>query len=292
MGSRYGGLKQLDPVGPDGETILDYSVFDALQAGFDRVVFVIRRDFEAEFRARIGARYVNRLCVDYAFQRIDDLPSPFTPPSERVKPWGTGHAVWCAREVLGDSPFALLNADDFYGRDALHTLARFLTLPTEATPPAGALAGYRLSDTLSAHGSVARGVCAIGPGGELESIVEHTAISRNEAGAIISADHGPLSERTIVSLNCWALPAGTAARFEPLFIHFLQANRDRPGAEFYLPAAIADLIGAGELSVHCLPVRSRWFGITYRSDHPAAVAAVRELVARGDYPAPLWSPSA
>lgn len=296
MGSRYGGLKQIDPVGPSGETVLDYAVFDAIRAGFTRVVFVIRRDFEAHFREKIGARYAGRIGVDYVFQSVDALPTGFAPVGGREKPWGTGHAVWCAREAVTDN-FAVINADDFYGVDSFRRLANFLrTKPGAgaAGREAFAIVGFRLSNTLSEHGTVSRGVCAVSPAGELTSIVEQTSIAPADIGSA-----GRFSGAEIVSMNCWGFTPALFTRLDAQLRTFLEqaigvAGRpvapkvDSLKAEFYLPAAVSTMIGHGEATVTVLPTDSSWFGVTYREDKPRVSAAIAGLVATGAYPARLF----
>jgi len=277
LGSRYGGLKQLDPVGPGGETILDYAVFDAVRAGFGRVVFVIRRDFEAAFRAQVGSRYEGRIEVAYAHQALDDLPPGFRPPAGREKPWGTGHAVWCARALLADS-FAVINADDFYGGDSFAQLARFLARPQPPGPAQFAMVGFRLGQTLSEHGTVARGVAAV-VGGRLQALVERTDIAAADVGP-----GRPYSGAEIVSMNCWGFTPALFASLDRQLREFLAANAGEARAEFYLPAAVAGMIAAGEAVVEVLPTAAAWFGITYREDQPRVRAAVAELVRRGLYP--------
>ena len=280
MGSRYGGLKQIDPVGPGGETVLDYAVFDALRAGFTRVVFVIRRDFEAIFREKIGARYAGRADVDYVFQSLEALPPGFTPPAGREKPWGTGHAVWCARAALGEN-FAVINADDFYGADSFAQLARFLA------PARGgdfAMVGFRLANTLSEHGVVSRGVTAAGPDQALHSIVEHTGIAPEEVGP-----GRKFSGEEIVSMNCWGFTPALFAGLDPQFREFLAARGGEPKSEFYLPAAVSAMIGRGGAQVRVLPTASTWFGVTYREDKPRVQAAIAGLVQAGLYPEKLWA---
>jgi NDP-sugar pyrophosphorylase family protein len=280
MGSRYGGLKQIDPVGPGGETVLDYAVFDALRAGFTRVVFVIRRDFEALFREQIGARYAGRAAVDYVFQSLDALPPGFTPPAGREKPWGTGHAVWCARDALPGN-FAVINADDFYGADSFAQLARFLTA---ARGGDFAMVGFRLANTLSEHGAVSRGVTAAGPDQALRSIVEHTGIAPEDVGP-----GRKFSGEEIVSMNCWGFTPALFAGLDAQFREFLAARGGEPKSEFYLPAAVSALIGRGEAKVRVLPTASTWFGVTYREDKPRVQAAIAGLVAAGRYPGKLWA---
>ncbi len=283
MGSRYGGLKQIDPVGPCGETVLDYAVFDARRAGFTRVVFVIRREFEALFREKIGARYAGKMEVDYVFQALDALPPGHTPPAGREKPWGTGHAVWCARGALTDN-FAVINADDFYGADSFAQLAAFLRGASAGAKVAEfAMAGFRLENTLSEHGAVSRGVTTAAPDGALVSIEERHGITAAEVGP-----GKTYSGREFVSMNCWGFTPALFAGLDAQFRDFLTARAGEPKAEFYLPAAVSAMIGKGEAAVRVLPTESAWFGVTYREDKPRVEAAVAALVAAGTYPAPLF----
>jgi NDP-sugar pyrophosphorylase family protein len=283
MGSRYGGLKQLDPVGPAGETILDYAVFDAIRAGFGRVVFVIRRDFEADFRGKIGARYAGRVSVDYVFQSRDELPGGAVPPAGREKPWGTGHAVWCARGAI-TGPFAVVGADDFFGAEAFRQLAAFLTRP--AGPPGRphrfAMVGYRLDRTLSEHGTVSRGLCRVGADARLVSIEERHGID----GAALAA--GGLRGDETVSMNCFGFTPALFAALEVQLRAFLAARGADLKAEFYLPAAVSAMIAQGEATVDVLPTGDSWFGVTNRADKPRVEAALAALVAAGVYPAKLF----
>jgi UTP-glucose-1-phosphate uridylyltransferase len=278
MGSRYGGLKQIDPVGPSGETVLDYAVFDAIRAGFGRVVFVVRREFEESFRSAVTAKYSGKIAVDLVYQSVDDLPQGFDVPAGREKPWGTGHAVWCAREALS-GPFAVINADDFYGARSFTGLAAFLA---RATGSEFAIVGFSLANTLSENGTVSRGVCEV-KGGRLSSITEQKAIERADVGK-----GRRFSGNEIVSMNFWGF---TPAVFEGLdtgLRAFLAASGSDPKAEFYLPAAISDLISKGSATVDVIPSADAWFGITYREDRPHVAAAVKELVASGQYPERLF----
>lgn len=286
MGSRYGGLKQIESVGPAGETILDYGVFDAVRAGFGRVVFVIRDSFEAEFRTRIGARYEGRIEVGYAFQDSGDLPGRFQAPPGRVKPWGTGHAVWCARRCV-DGPFAVINADDFYGREAFARLAGFLRSPSTASRPSFAIAAYRLDQTLSENGAVARGICDVGLDGKLQSVTEQTGILPEQVGPgrRYAAD-------TTVSMNCWGFTPALFSELEQELREFLQAHQTDLKAEFYLPAAVSALIAKRKAEVTVLRTTATWHGVTYREDKPRLVAALQAMIARGDYPAALTAPLA
>ena len=278
MGSRYGGLKQIDPVGPSGETVLDYAVFDAMRAGFGRVVFVIRREFEGAFRSAVTAKYSGGIGVGYVHQSADDLPPGHGVPPGREKPWGTGHAVWCARSAV-DGPFAVINADDFYGASAFSRLGAFLG---GAGDSRFAMVGFRLANTLSENGTVSRGVCRV-EDGVLASITEERSIARGDVGPGLRFSGGEL-----VSMNFWGF---TPALFEGLgrgFGAFLSERGGDPGAEYFLPSAVSGLISAGEASVEVLSSEATWFGVTHREDRPRVVAALAELVRRGDYPARLF----
>jgi UTP-glucose-1-phosphate uridylyltransferase len=287
MGSRYGGLKQIDPVGPSGETIIDYSVYDALRAGFGRLVFVIRHDIESSFRETVGARFESQIAVDYVFQDLDRLPPGFTPPPSRTKPWGTAHAVLMAAETIRE-PFAVINGDDFYGKNSFRILGQHLA----SGSPDFAMVGFVLRNTLSEFGSVARGVCRTTPDDFLESVVELTHIEPDGAGARHTDRAGvrhPLTGGEIVSLNTWGF---TPAIFEHLrreFSAFLQTRGQDPKAEFFIPTAVNTLVNSGQARVKVLRTPDSWFGITYREDRPRVIESVRRLVARGDYPSRLWS---
>ena len=286
MGSRYGGLKQLDPVGPAGETLLDYSVHDALRAGFDRVVFLIRRDIEKEFRAMIGARYEGKVSVGYAFQQLDDLPPGFTAPSGRTKPWGTAHAVWCAREAIA-APFVAINADDFYGADSFRQMGVFLSaVDTFAHPADFAMAGYRLDKTLSEHGTVARGICDVGADGLLRGVEEFTDLTRRADGVIASGDR-TFAPDTPVSMNFWGFTPQIFPLLDNVLREFLTQHAASEKAECYIPSAVADMITADEATVRVLPTDADWFGVTYREDRPRVVESIAKLVAAGTYPAGL-----
>ncbi len=284
MGSRYGGLKQMDPLGPGGETLLDYSVYDAMQSGFARVVFVIRRDFEDDFRERVGRRFEERIDVGYVFQELNDLPGGFGVPEDRLKPWGTGHAIWCAREAV-DMPFLAINADDFYGRPAIHGVGEFLQgQPLDGT--AFCMAGYRLAATLSGAGTVSRGICRVSNDGVLESVKEFTKLEA-DGGHIVDRSVGAVftgEER--VSLNCWGFTPAIFPKLEELFEAFLAGSASGGSAEFYIPNAVEELVRTERAVVHVLPTESPWFGVTYREDRTIVVAALAGLSA--DYPSPLW----
>ena len=294
MGSRYGGLKQVDPVGPSGEAILDYSVFDAVRAGFGKVVFVIRHDFDAEFREKIGRKFEKMIQVDYCYQDINDLPAPYAVPAGRAKPWGTAHATRAARTAVKE-PFALINADDFYGRDAFEKLSKFLSgLGSTLTDPKlhFAMVGFRLDLTLSENGSVARGICDIAPDGTLKSVTEMTKLVKAGDTAENREDEAnpvkvPLDAR--VSMNCWGFSAGIFAELESRFPAWLAANGTKEKSEWYIPFVVDELIKEGKADCHVLPTDSSWFGVTYREDKPAVEASIRRLVAAGEYPPNLFA---
>jgi len=271
MGSRYGGLKQLDPVGPSGEIILDYSVTDALKAGFNKVVFVIRREMLEQFQESVGSRYEDRLAVGYAFQELEPLPGGRVSPVGRAKPWGTGHAVLAAvRAVQG--PFAVINADDYYGPSGFVQLARFLS---SAAQGEYAMVGYRLEKTLSEHGSVSRGICRADADGFLIDITERTSIARTGEG-IVAQGNSPvtLTGEEPTSMNFWGFTPGLFAHLERLFEEFLEERGGDPKAEFYLPAAVSSLIASGEATVRLLRSEDPWYGLTYPEDKAAVVKAL------------------
>jgi NDP-sugar pyrophosphorylase family protein len=282
MGSRYGGLKQLDPVGPKGETLLDYSVHDAIRAGFRRVVFLIRRDIEKEFREKVGARYDGKVTVGYAFQELNDLPGGFSPPAGRTKPWGTAHAVWCARDAVAEN-FAAINADDFYGAQTFRVMAEFLRgTDANARPAQFAMAAFRLGRTLSEHGTVARGICEVGPDELLRSIEELTDIARRSDGEIASSGR-VLREETPVSMNFWGFSPQVFPLLEKELLRFLAADGGSDKAECYLPSAVTGMMESGAAQVRVLPTASDWFGVTYREDRERVVRSIAALTAGGDY---------
>jgi len=291
IGSRYGGLKQVDPLGPGGEFVMDYAVFDAWRAGVERVVFVIRRDMAEDFHALRGARYATRLRVDYAFQELGDLPDGQQPPPGRTRPWGTGHAARAARQVI-DAPFLCINADDFYGRRAIAALAEFLRQPAEPGPDRHAMVAFRLRNTLSEHGTVSRGVCQVSADGLLAGIREHPAIARRGGG--IHEKVGAGSVRTFsgderVSLNLWGFRPGILAELDARFAEFFRLHLHDLKAEFQLPKVVDELIHERRATVRVLDTDDAWFGVTHREDRPAAQTRLAELAAAGVYPTPLWS---
>jgi NDP-sugar pyrophosphorylase family protein len=287
MGSRYGGLKQMDGVGPSGETLLDYSVFDAIRVGFQRVVFVIRRDFEEAFREGVGNRFEDRIDVGYVFQQLNDLPDGFSVPDGRSKPWGTGHAIWCARSAV-DSPFLAINADDFYGAAAIRSVGDFLSIQSSESTDY-CLAGYPLASTLSPSGHVSRGVCEVSDDGLLAGIREHTRIERTPLEIVDQADGTRLTGNALVSMNCWGFTPAVFPELEAQFAGFLAQQGKEEKSEFYIPEAVATCIRTGKARVRVIPAGNRWFGVTYREDRPSVVQAVADLHADGEYPTPLWS---
>jgi UTP-glucose-1-phosphate uridylyltransferase len=290
MGSRYGGLKQIDPMGPSGETILDYSVFDALRAGFGKVVFIIRPDFEKDFRERIAAKFAGRIEVGFAFQTIDQLPVGFSVPAGREKPWGTTHAILCARDAV-TTPFAVINADDFYGRDSYATLGRYLAaISNEST--AYAMVGFTLKNTLSEHGTVARGVCQSDAAGNLTDIQELTKIAKLAHGAEHHGDNGQvvaLTGEEPVSMNMWGFTPAIFPQLEADFRAFLTAKGSEMKSEAYIPMSVGALIRASQATCQVLRSDSTWFGVTYREDKPIVQASIAQQVSSGAYPSSLWA---
>jgi len=289
MGSRYGGLKQVDPVGPSGEAILDYSVFDAIRGGFGKIVFVIRKDFEAEFKEKVGAKYAGVIPVDYCYQDMADLPAPYVVPDGRTKPWGTAHATRAARGTVKE-PFAVINADDFYGRDAMAKLGSFLS-SVDPESLHFSMVGYKLSLTLSENGSVARGICDVSSEGTLVGVTEMTKLVRAGDVAENREDEAnptkvPLDAR--VSMNCWGFTPRLFAELEERFPKFLAARGTEMKSEWYIPFVVDELIKEGRADCAVLPTDSSWFGVTYREDKPYVVAEIGKLVAAGEYPPCLF----
>jgi dTDP-glucose pyrophosphorylase len=287
MGSRYGGLKQIDPVGPNGETIIDYSIYDALRAGFGKLVFVIRRDLERPFRELVGQRFEHRLPVHYVFQELGDLPPGFVPPPNRSKPWGTAHALLAGQSAIQE-PFAAINADDFYGAQSFALLAAHLSSGSADY----AMAGFVLRQTLSDFGSVARGVCKVGPDSCMKSIVELTKIERDGIGAKNTDSAGHVTKLTgdeAVSMNCWGFTPAVFPALRAHFAAFLERSGRDEKAECYIPNAINELVVSGQARVRVLRTGAPWFGITYREDHARVVHSIRQLIARGEYPERLWA---
>lgn len=288
IGSRYGGLKQIDPVGPSGEIVIDYSIYDAIRAGFGRVVFIIRREIEAAFRAISDAHFAGRIPCDYVFQELDRLPPGFSVPPDRKKPWGTGHALLCCRDAVRE-PFAAINADDFYGRQSFVALANYLRgVRPDSTDYA--LVGFTLRNTLSEHGSVARGICEVNADGWLTSIAERLKIEKVGSAARYEADGAwhPLTGDEPVSMNMWAFTPRLFESLDAGFRRFLPGALTQPKAEFLIPTHIGDEVAAGRARVRVLSTSEHWLGVTYPEDKPAVAAGIRERIALGEYPENLW----
>ncbi len=287
MGSRYGGLKQMDELGPSGETIIDYSVYDAVKAGFGKVVFVIREDFEKEFREKVSNKYRSEIEVVHVYQAIDTPIEGIDYKTEREKPWGTGHAV-LVTELVIDEPFAAINADDYYGIDSFQTMARFLE--NEVSEDHYGMMGYLLENTLSQHGTVSRGVCQSDDRGYLVDVVERTKIGREE-GKVYYWDTGepePLDPRSPVSMNFWGFHPDVFRHIRRYFAEFAVNNKDNPKAEFYIPLYVNNLLQEGLMRMSVLETSDKWFGITYKEDKPIVMESFRKLHEEGKYPAKLW----
>ncbi len=290
IGSRYGGLKQIDPIGDHGELIIDYSIFDAVRAGFDRCVFVIRPEIEPDFRAVIGRRVEHLIDCVYVHQELTTgLPPGCRLPPDRIKPLGTAHAVIACENAVNE-PFAVINADDFYGADAFRQLAAFL----KAQPCKGtdyAMVAYRLRNTLSEHGSVARGICSVSGDGWLQDVTEHTAIARSADGIHSQRDDGcrhSLDGERLVSMNCWGFTPSLFAYLETEFPVFLENLSRQPTSEFFLPTVVNALLQRNACRVRVLPTDAQWFGVTYPDDKPSVRKRVRAMAAGGEYSSPLW----
>jgi len=289
VGSRYGGLKQIEPVGPSGEIMLDYSVFDAIRAGFGKVVFIIRHDIEKDFQEAIGAHFVNRIPVEYVYQERTDLPAGFAVPPDRTKPWGTGHAVLRCKTAVKE-PFAVINADDFYGAKSYDVIARYLqTLAPQANTYA--MVGFQLVNTLSAHGSVTRGICEVDAHHMLNSVAERFKIEKTADGARYENEHGQwvaLQGHEIASMNMFGFTPTLFGFLDEKFPVFLNKSADHPKAEFLMPAIADELIRERKITMRVLATPEKWFGVTYKEDKPFVASGIRRLVENGVYPEKLW----
>ena len=290
MGSRYGGLKQLDGLGPNGETIMDYSIFDAIRGGFGKIVFVIRRDFEQDFRDKVLSKYEGHIPTELVFQAIDDLPEGFTCPADRAKPWGTNHAVLMGKDVIKE-PFAVINADDFYSRDAFAVMGKWLNELPEGSTGKYSMVGFRICNTLSENGTVARGVCGKNEAGMLTDVVERTEIMRVDGAICYKDENGewqPVGEETPVSMNFWGFTPDYFNYSEAQFVDFLKENIDKPKSEFFIPLVVDTLINSGKATCEVLDTTAKWFGVTYAADRPGTVEKIQALVDAGEYPAKLF----
>ena len=290
MGSRYGGLKQIDPVDQGGHIIMDFSIYDAKQAGFEKVIFIIKKANEKDFKESIGDRMAKIMDVDYAFQELTDLPEGFSVPEGRVKPFGTAHAILSCRDKI-DGPFAVINADDFYGAEAYKTIGDYLAQLGESRN-SYCMVAYDLNKTLSENGTVSRGVCGVDPKGDLTSMVERTQIERMPDGRIVFHDNGadePLSEDTPVSMNLFGFTPDFFTYSKEYFKVWFEANKDNIKSEFYIPTMVNKLIGDGTATLRVLRSAAQWHGVTYKEDKPALVASIEKMIAEGKYPRNLWA---
>jgi NDP-sugar pyrophosphorylase family protein len=287
MGSRYGGLKQIDPLGPNGETIIEYSIYDAIQAGFGKVVFVIRESFADAFKAQFSGKFDGKIEVAYAYQDVNTPVEGIDNLPEREKPWGTMHAVLVAHDVINE-PFAVINADDFYGADGFHQIADFLN--NKCTPDTYTMVGYVLRNTLSPNGHVSRGVCVADGNNCLATVNERTKIHWEGDKVVYQegdAKH-EVNPDSVVSMNFWGFHPNIFEQSRHMFIDFVKANRDNPKAEFFIPLVADNLIASGGARFHILTSNDLWYGVTYQEDRPGVVEAFQKLTAEGRYPSPLW----
>lgn len=292
MGSRYGGLKQLDGLGPNGETIMDYSIYDAIQAGFGKIVFVIRKDFEEQFREQVLSKYEGHIPAELVFQGIDALPEGFTVPEGREKPWGTNHAVLMAKDVIKE-PFCVINCDDFYNRDCFKVIGKFLADLPEGSTHRYAMVGFRVGNTLSENGTVARGICSKDAQGNLSTVVERTEIERRDGHVQYKDEQGQwvtVADSTPVSMNVWGFTPDYFDHSEAYFREFLSdpKNMENKKSEFFIPLMVNKLINDHTATVQVLDTTSKWFGVTYAADRPGTVARIQSLVDEGIYPARLF----
>ena len=293
MGSRYGGLKQIDPVGACGEKIIDYSLFDARRAGFKKAVFIIKEELLPDFQEAVFQKASQYMEIQWAFQKLEDVPEGVSVPEGRVKPWGTGHAALTGARLLGDAPYAVINADDFYGREAFEKMYAFLKAAKDGEKLDFSMVGFYLRNTVTEHGSVSRGVCQTREG-MLEGIVERTRIERREGGIAYTEDEGrtwvPLAPDTVVSMNFWGFTPGFTGALERDFRRFFQEDvPENPlKAEFFLPFVVNDLLSQGKAQVSVLSSADKWYGVTYQQDKETVVKAIGEMTQAGVYPSPLW----
>ena len=294
LGSRYGGLKQLDPMTEAGNFIIDFSVYDAIRAGFDHVVFIIKEENLELFKETIGNRIAKKIRVSYAFQAVTDLPDGLKLPEGRTKPWGTGHAIYCAKDMIKDN-FAVINADDFYGRDTFAQLSKHLSrTDLSDTTAHHCMVGFRVGNTLTENGTVSRGVCEVDEKGMLQQVVERTKIEKRDTCAAYLNDDGEtwteLDFDTIVSMNCWGFTPDIFKKLEDEFREFYHKNSNNPlKSEFYLPFAVQQQKDEGLCDVRVYPTQSRWYGVTYSDDKPGVKAAIQAMIDAGEYPADMWA---
>ena len=288
MGSRFGGLKQVEPVGPNGEAIIDYTIFDAIRAGFGKVVFVIRESFADAFKEKFEAKLSGKIDVEYVFQELENLPEGFSLPEGREKPWGTAHAILVAKDVINE-PFCAINADDFYGQGAYQIMADFLN--NSVQEQIFSMIGYQLKNTLSEHGSVSRGICTANENDNLVKIVEtHKIFKRGDAAVSIPEDGTeiPLTGNEKASMNFWGFHPSIFTTLENKFVKFLETEIDKPKSEMYIPSVVFEMIEDNEVEVKVLEANSPWFGVTYKEDKPIVVNKIDALIKEGVYPEKLW----
>ncbi len=293
MGSRYGGLKQMDPIGPCGEVILHYSIYDAMQAGFRRVIFLIKHEIEADFRSMVGNPVSRHMSVEYAFQQLDALPAGFTPPAGREKPWGTGHAVLCCRDLI-DAPFCVINADDYYGPSAFRQAYATLQYARDDEKKRYMMVGYLLRNTVTSHGHVARGICEVNENGYLQRVTETTHIVTCCDGILYTEDNKTyyrLDNDTLVSMNMWGFTPSLLDQLESDFTRFLETSaKENPlKSEFFLPTVVSGMLEREEATVRVLSSLDKWYGVTYREDKPEVMAAIAGMTEDGKYPKPLFA---
>lgn len=293
MGSRYGGLKQIDPVDEQGNIIMDFSIFDAKEAGFKKVIFIIKETIEKEFKENIGRRMEQNMEVEYVYQELDKLPSGFSIPNGRIKPWGTGHAILCCKDVIRE-PFAVINADDYYGKQAFREIYRHLTTHGDSDKYQYAMVGYHLNNTMTEHGYVARGICSVDEKGKLADIHERTHIERRGNDGAYTEDEGAtwitLPGETVVSMNLWGFTPGILSELDKRFAAFLEKSLpDNPlKCEYFLPFVVDELLKESRAEVTVLQSQDRWYGVTYKEDKETVVQAIRQLKEQGYYPKKLW----
>jgi NDP-sugar pyrophosphorylase family protein len=288
MGSRYGGLKQVDALGPEGEALIEYSIFDAIRAGFGKVVFVIRNSIETAFKEKIGDKFADKIEVQYAFQELDSPIEGISTFPEREKPWGTAHAMLVARDLIHE-PFAVINADDYYGISSFQSMADFLQ--HKCTPTDYSTVAYELLNTLSDHGHVNRGVCGVDGQGLLTDVVERLKVRKTPEGVFYEEEGNlfPLSDKALVSMNFWGFHPNIFEIIRQDFITFVEENKDKPRSEFFIPLVVNKLIQEKTVDLHVIPNDEQWYGVTYQKDKPMVLEAFKKLTDDGRYPSPLWS---
>ena len=288
MGSRYGGLKQIDGIGPNEEPIIEYSIYDAINSGFGKIVFVIRREFDEAFRSRFD-KFSDKIAIEYVYQEVN-IKVEGIDTTERTKPWGTSHAVLVAKAVINE-PFAVINADDYYGADSFQLIANFLT--NDCSPSLMAMVGYTLHNTLSEHGTVNRGVCEVDTDNNLVEVIERTKIAAQNGVVNYNVGSnealGTVDRNVPVSMNYWGFHPSIFNEIEKGLHDFMRANTDNPTAEYYIPNIVTDIIVSKQMAVRVIPTDDNWFGVTYKEDKPMAVAAITRCISDGVYPTNLWS---